>query len=144
MESIDTGEVVIGDLVGEETSDAESVTGLSANLAARLQGVAMPGQVVIGLNTHNLIGSAFELEDLGEQQFKGFHEAVPAWAVQRERESETRFEAVRGTVLTELVGRKHELGLLHERWELARGGEGQVVFLSGEAGIGKSRVVHGF
>jgi len=141
---IDTGDVVIGDLVGEETSDAETVTGLSANLAARLQGVAMPGQIVIGLNTRNLIGSAFELEDLGEQQFKGFHEAVPAWAVQRERESETRFEAVRGTVLTELVGRKHELGLLRDRWELARGGEGQVVFLSGEAGIGKSRVVQGF
>ena len=141
---IDTGEVVIGDLVGEETSDNETVTGLSANLAARLQGVAKPGQVVIGPNTRNLIGGTFELEDLGGQQFKGFDDAVPAWAIKREKESESRFEAVHGTVLTELIGRKHELGLLRDRWNLARGGEGQVVNLLGEAGIGKSRVVQGF
>ena len=141
---IDTGEVVVGDLIGEETSDAETVTGLSANLAARLQGIAMPGQVVIGGNTRHLVSSVFELEDLGTHSFKGFQEAMPAWAVTRERPSETRFEAVRGTALTELVGRKHELALLRDRWELAKDGEGQVVFLSGEAGIGKSRVVQGF
>ena len=141
---IDTGEVVVGDLIGEETSDAETVTGLSANLAARLQGIAVPGQVVIGGNTRRLVGKAFELEDLGTHNFKGFREAVRAWAVVREREAETRFEAVRGSALTELVGRKHELALLQDRWELAKGSEGQVVFLSGEAGIGKSRVVQGF
>ncbi len=141
---VDTGEVVIGDLVGEETSDLNTVTGLSANLAARLQGVAEPGRVVIGLNTRLLVGSAFELEDLGPQHFKGFQEEVPAWVVSREKQTETRFESVRGTVLTELVGRKHELGLLRNRWKLAKGGEGQVVFLSGEAGIGKSRLVQGF
>jgi class 3 adenylate cyclase/tetratricopeptide (TPR) repeat protein len=141
---IDTGEVVVGDLIGEETSDAETVTGLSANLAARLQGVAMPGQVVIGGNTRTLVGKAFELEDLGEHSFKGFREAMQAWAVTSERESETRFETVRGIALTDLVGRKNELALLRDRWELAKGSEGQVVFLSGEAGIGKSRVVQGF
>ena len=141
---IDTGEVVVGDLVGEATSDTETVTGMTANLAARLQGIATPGQVVIGRNTRSLAGSAFELQDLGTHPFKGFQDEVPAWAVLRAKDSETRLEAVRGQVLTELVGRKHELGMLRDRWELARGGEGQVVFLSGEAGIGKSRLVQGF
>ena len=141
---IDTGEVVIGDLIGDQTSDPESVTGLSANLAARLQAVADRDQVVIGASTRDLVGKAFLLEDLGKHDFKGFDEAVQAWAVTGEREAETRFAAVRGTAMTGLVGRRHELALLRDRWELAKGSEGQVVFLSGEAGIGKSRVVQGF
>ena len=141
---VDTGDVVVGDLIGEEHSDLETVTGLSANLAARLQGIAQPGQVVIGANTRRLIGDAFELDSLGSHSFKGFQSEIPAWAVLRQNELATRLEAVRGSALTGLVGRKHELGLLKDRWELAKGGEGQVVYLSGEAGIGKSRMVQGF
>ncbi|MGI9315703.1 MAG: adenylate/guanylate cyclase domain-containing protein [bacterium] len=141
---IDTGEVVVGDLVGQETSDTETVTGLSPNLAARLQGIAKPGQVVIGQNTRNLIGGVFELEALGSQELKGFPDEVLAWSVVGAKQWETRFEAARGTDLSGLVGREHELGLLQDRWKLTKGGEGQVVLLCGEAGIGKSRMVQDF
>ena len=141
---IDTGEVVVGDLVGQETSDPESVTGLSPNLAARLQGIAEPGQIVIGQNTCNLVKGVFNLEALGSQKLKGFPDAVQAWAVVGAKEWETRFDAARDSRLADLVGREHELGLLQDRWELAKGGEGQVILLHGEAGIGKSRMVQDF
>ncbi|MCZ6522454.1 MAG: AAA family ATPase [Alphaproteobacteria bacterium] len=138
---IATGQVVVGDLVGTATSDAEAVSGETPNLAARLQGVAAPGQVMIGATTQRLIGTVFELEDLGRQDLKGFSEAIPVWRVIGEGQAESRFEAAHGGALVPLVGREHELGLLQERWELVKGGEGQVVLLSGEAGIGKSRLV---
>ncbi len=138
---IATGQVVVGDLVGDAASDVEAVTGETPNLAARLQGVAEPGQVVIGLTTRRLVGTAFELEDLGRHKLKGFSEAVSAWGVIGESAVESRFEAAHVGTLTRLVGREHELGLLWERWQLAKGGEGQAVLLSGEAGIGKSRIV---
>ena len=141
---IDSGEVIVGDIVGQETSDTQTVTGLSPNLAARLQSVAGPGQVVIGPSTRDLIGSSFELVPFGEHKFKGFPDRVPAWLVRREVEAESRFEAVRGSTRTRLVGRDHELGLLQDRWDLAREGEGQVALLAGEAGIGKSRIVQSF
>ena len=138
---IATGQVVVGDLVGTETSDAEAVIGETPNLAARLQDVAAPGQVMIGATTQRLIGTVFELEDLGRQDLKGFSEAIPVWRVIGEGRVGSRFEMTRGAALAPFVGREHELGLLLERWATAREGEGQVVELSGEAGIGKSRIV---
>ena len=141
---IDTGEVVVGDLVGHETYDPETVTGLAPNLASRLQEIAEPGQIVIGQNTRNLVKGAFNLETLGSRSLKGFPDAVQAWAVVGAKEWETRFEAARDSTLADLVGREHELGLLQDRWDLAKGGEGQVILLHGEAGIGKSRVVQDF
>ena len=140
---IATGQVVVGDLVGEVTSDLEAVSGEAPNLAARLQGVAEPGQIVIGATTHRLIGTAFVLEDLGPHDLKGFSETVRAWGVIGEGTAESRFEVSHEGTLTHLVGREHDLGLLSERWRLAKGGEGQIVLLSGEAGIGKSRMVQG-
>ena len=141
---IDTGEVVVGDLVGQETSDPETVTGLAPNLAFRLQEIAEPGQIVIGENTRNLVKGVFDLESMGSHKLKGFPDAMQAWAVVGAKEWETRFEAARDSRLADLVGREHELGLLQDRWELAKGGEGQVILLHGEAGIGKSRVVQDF
>ncbi|MHA1571353.1 MAG: AAA family ATPase, partial [Alphaproteobacteria bacterium] len=138
---IATGRVVVGDLVGKTGRDTEAVTGQTPNLAARLQGLAEPDQVVIGANTRRLIGTAFELEDFGKHDLKGFAEPVSVWRVVGEDTGESRFEAMRGSTLAPLIGREHELGLLLERWDLAKGGEGQVVELSGEAGIGKSRIV---
>lgn len=138
---IATGQVVVGDLVGDATSEAEAVTGETPNLAARLQGVAQPGQVVVGATTHRLIGTTFEVKDIGQQDLKGFSEPVPAWCVLGEGTAESRFEAAHGAALSPIVGREHELGLLEARWELAKSGEGQVVVMSGEAGIGKSRLV---
>lgn len=138
---IDSGQVVVGDIVRNVASESKTVTGDTANLAARLQGIAQEGHIVIGASTEALVSAAFELRDLGLHPFKGFADEACAYAVIAERPIESRFEASRGKNLTALVGREHELGLLRERWELARYGEGQVVLLPGEAGIGKSRVV---
>ena len=137
---IATGQVVIGDLVGEAGRDADAVSGETPNLAARLQGIAEPGQIAVGETTRRLIGDAFELEDLGARELKGFPEPVPAWRVVGERAVGSRFEAAHSDRLTTFVGREHEIGLLLNRWEQAKQGEGQVVLLSGEAGIGKSRI----
>lgn len=142
--AIATGRVVVGDLGGDLTSDAEAATGETPNLAARLQSIAEAGQVVISATTRRLLGTTFELKDLGSHPLKGFAEGVLAWGVIGESAAESRFEAAHGDRLTRLVGREHELALLWERWELAKGGEGQVVLLSGEAGIGKSRMVQNF
>ncbi|MDP2620459.1 MAG: adenylate/guanylate cyclase domain-containing protein, partial [Hyphomicrobiales bacterium] len=138
---IATGSVVVGDIIGEGAAQEEAVTGKTPNMAARLQAMAEPGQVVIDAMTHRLIGAAFVLEDLGRRELKGFAEPVAAWSVVGEGVTDSRFEATHAGALTRFIGREHELGLLHERWELAKGGEGQVVLLSGEAGIGKSRIL---
>ncbi len=140
---IATGKVVIGDLVGESGRDAEAVTGDTPNLAARLQQLAKPGQVVIGEGTRALIGTPFDLEELGSHGLKGFAAPVFAWRAVAAQAVEARFE-VRGRNLTPFIGREHELGLLIDRWEQAKDGEGQVVLLSGEAGIGKSRLLTAF
>ncbi len=137
---IATGNVVVGDLVGEAGRDAEAVSGETPNLAARLQEIASAGQVAIGAATRRLIGDAFALEDLGSRALKGFAEAVPMWRVTGERPAESRFEAAHAGRLAAFVGRKEEVDLLVQRWQQATGGEGQVVLLSGEAGIGKSRI----
>ena len=137
---ISTGQVVVGDLVGESGRDTEAVTGETPNLAARLQGVAEPGQVVIGDTTRQLIGQTFALNDMGEQDLKGFEDGLQAWTVAGEQVVETRFEAAHQGSLTRIVGRDGELQLLLDRWELAKNGEGQVVLICGEPGIGKSRL----
>src|SRR4029077_1638274 len=111
------------------------------NLAARLQGVAEPNSVVIAESTRKLVGNLFELEDLGAQDLKGISSPVRAWAALRPASVESRFEALHASGLTELVGREEELDLLLRRWSKAKTGEGQVVLLSGEAGIGKSRLI---
>jgi class 3 adenylate cyclase len=138
---IATGLVVVGDLVGEGASQEQAVVGETPNLAARLQALAEPGSVVIASATRRLVGNRFRLRDLGRQEVKGLAEPVEAWAVEGVSASEGRFEAVRSGRLTGFIGREHELGLLIERWNLAQDGEGQVVLLSGEPGIGKSRIL---
>ncbi len=138
--AIATGLVVVGDLVGEGSAQEQAVVGDTPNLAARLQGVAAPGQVVIADATRRLLGAGFELEDLGEHELKGIGEPVPAFAITGERAVESRFEAMSGPSLLPMVGRDQELALLLERWALAKAGEGQGVLLVGEAGIGKSRI----
>jgi hypothetical protein len=139
---IATGLVVVGDLVGEGAAQEQAVVGETPNLAARLQALAEPGSVVIAAATRRLIGDRFRLQALGRRAVKGLNEPVEAWAVEGVSASEGRFEAVRSGGLTGFVGREHELGLLLERWNLAQDGEGQVVPLSGEPGIGKSRILN--
>ena len=138
---IATGVVVVGELIGEGAAREEAVVGETPNLAARLQALAEPGTVVIAERTRQLVGGLFDLEDLGCQALKGFAEPVRAWRVGGIGHAEGRFEALRGAALTPLVGREQELALLLDRWARARDGEGQVVLLSGEPGIGKSRLV---
>jgi class 3 adenylate cyclase/tetratricopeptide (TPR) repeat protein len=138
---IASGRVVVGDLAGGGVLDRGQVAGETPNLAARLQGVAEPGQIVIADNTRRLAGHAFELEDLGTHELKGFQDRVPVFRVAIERDVESRFDATRGEALSQFVGRNSEIGTLLDRWELAKSGQGQAVFVSGEAGIGKSRLL---
>jgi class 3 adenylate cyclase/predicted ATPase len=138
---IATGQVVVGDIVGETTTEADAVAGETPNMAARLQGLATPGHVVIGATTRLLIGETFDMKDLGVHELKGFAEPVAAWRVVGESSAESRFEAARTGVRTQLVGRGPELELLRRAWEQSQSGTGQVVLVSGEPGIGKSRLV---
>ncbi|MCC8939338.1 AAA family ATPase [Bradyrhizobium sp. Arg68] len=138
---IATGPVVVGELIGEGAAREETVVGDTPNLAARLQTLAEPGAVVISARTRELVGGLFELAELGMQILKGFPVPVRPWRVVGEGSAESRFEALHGVGLTPLVGRDNEIGLLLEHWERAKDGEGQVVLLGGEPGIGKSRLV---
>ena len=137
---IATGLVVVGDLIGSGASQEQAIVGETPNLAARLQGVAEPNSVVIAEGTRKLVGNLFELADLGAQDLKGIAGPVRAWAALRPASVESRFEALHASGLIDLVGREEELELLLRRWSKAKTGEGQVVLLSGEAGIGKSRL----
>jgi len=137
---IATGLVVVGDLVGEGAAQEEAVVGDTPNLAARLQGAAEPGTVAIAEATRRLLGDAFDLRDLGAQTFKGIQGTTGAFVVLGEHAYESRFAARQGGGVAPIVGRDQELSLLQERWRQARTGEGQVVLLTGEAGIGKSRI----
>ncbi len=138
---IATGPVVVGEVAG--TGDQSKLAvGSTPNLAARLQGLAAGDQIVIAASTRHLAGNVFELTDLGEHGLKGIAEPVHAWRVERALVSESRFDANRGgSALTPLVGREGEVDLLLRRWSQAKDGEGQAVLLSGEPGIGKSRIL---
>ena len=137
---IATGLVVVGDLIGSGAAQEQTVVGETPNLAARLQGIAEPNTVVIAESTQKLLGNLFDLQDLGAQDLKGIGNSVRAWAALRPALVESRFEALHASGLTELVGREEEIELLLRRWSKAKRGEGQVVLLSGEPGIGKSRL----
>ena len=132
--------MVVGDLIGSGASQEQAIVGETPNLAARLQGIAEPNSVVIAESTRKLVGNLFELDDLGPKDLKGIDGPVRAWAALRASSAEGRFEAMHATGLTDLVGREEELDLLLRRWSKAKTGAGHLVLLSGEAGIGKSRL----
>jgi class 3 adenylate cyclase/predicted ATPase len=140
---IATGLVVVGDLVGQGAAQEQAVVGDTPNLAARLQGVASPGQVVVAEPTRRLLGDVFDINHLGGQNLKGIGGQPLAYGVIGERIVESRFEARASGAMSNMVGRDHELALMLERWKQAKAGEGQLVLLSGEAGIGKSRLARG-
>jgi class 3 adenylate cyclase/predicted ATPase len=138
---IATGLVVVGDLMtGSGEAHERGIVGETPNLAARLQGIAEPNTVVIAEGTRKLLGTLFELQDLGSKDLKGIAGPVHVWSALRASSVESRFEALHAGGLTALVGRDEEIELLLRRWARAKTGEGQVVLLSGEAGIGKSRL----
>ncbi|MFL5281051.1 MAG: AAA family ATPase [Rhodopila sp.] len=138
---IATGPVVVGEAAGVG-DQAKLAVGSTPNLAARLQGLAAADQIVIATSTRRLVGNVFDLSDLGDHDLKGMAEPVHAWRVERLAITESRFDAHHtATGLTPLVGREGEVDLLLHRWAQARDGEGQVVLLGGEPGIGKSRIL---
>lgn len=137
---IATGPVVVGELIGEGPAQEHDVVGETPNLAARLQGLASANSVVVSDETHKLLGAAFEFEELSRQRIKGFTEPVRCWRVIEAATAESRFEAARAGGLTPFVGRDHEMALILDSWRRAVDGDGQVILLSGEPGIGKSRI----
>src|SRR6516162_8900002 len=137
---IATGLVVVGDLIGHGSAREQLVVGETPNLAARLQALAEPGAVVIAAGTRRLLGDLFEYRDLDTVEVKGIATPVSAWQVLRPSGVASRFEALRGAALTSLVGREEEIDLLLRCWARAKVGDGQIVLISGEPGIGKSRI----
>ena len=138
---IATGLVVVGEIVGSGAAQERAIVGETPNLAARLQALAAPDTILVSEATQNLLGGLFELESTGEHELKGFARPVPVWRVVGEAAVESRFAASRAGRNLPMVGRAHEMGLMLDRWRLARGGEGQIVTVIGEAGIGKSRAI---
>jgi class 3 adenylate cyclase/tetratricopeptide (TPR) repeat protein len=138
---IATGPVIVGDQIGEGTASETAVVGETPNLAARLQALAQPNQIVVSAATRAMLGDHFDLEDLGAYELKGFAEPVPAWRVLSARDVESRFAATRARRSAPLVGRQEEMGLLSRAWEGSSHGRGQVVLIQGEAGVGKSRLL---
>src|SRR5215469_10699398 len=134
-----TGIVVVGDLLGSGEAQEHDIVGETPNLVARLQGIAEPNSVVIAEATCRLLGNLFELRDLGTRELKGLAKPVRAWLALRESTVESRFEALHPGGLIALVGRDEETELLLRRWSRAKSGNGQVVLISGEPGVGKSR-----
>ena len=135
-----TGLVVVGDLIGEGAAEQRAVVGETPNIAARLQALAEPDTVIVGESTRHLLGELFELRHLGQCELKGISEKVNAWAVDGLKMFDNRFEAVRASRLTGFVNRESEIGLLLEQKNLAWQGKGGTVIISGDAGVGKSRV----
>jgi class 3 adenylate cyclase/predicted ATPase len=135
-----TGLVVVGDLIGSGAAQEQAIVGDTPNLAARLQGIAEPNTVVIAESTRKLLGKLFDLEDLGARDLKGIADPSRAFVVLRPSSVESRFEALHGSALTRLIGRDEEIDLLLRRWGRAKAGQGQVALVSGEAGLGKSRI----
>jgi class 3 adenylate cyclase len=138
---IATGLVVVGEIVGSGTAQERAIVGETPNLAARLQTLAAPDTILIGEATKKLLGGLFDLEATGEHELKGFARPIPAWRVRGEATVESRFAAIRAGRKLPLIGRAHEMGLARDRWRLTRLGEGQIVTVIGEAGIGKSRLI---
>jgi class 3 adenylate cyclase/tetratricopeptide (TPR) repeat protein len=139
---IATGQVVVGETGAGDASVPKMAVGETPNLAARMQGRAAPGEILVSDTTRRLLAGAFDLEDRGSHALKGFADPVRVWRVCRESRSLDRFAAARAGRLQPLVGRASELALLAERWQQAIEGEGQVVLLCGEPGVGKSRITH--
>ena len=139
--AIATGLVVVGDLISGSVSEEQPMVGDTPNIAARLQSLAEPGAVVVAASTRQLLGDLFTFRNLGRREVKGISEPIAVWAVEGGAASESRFEAVRNARSTGFVGRKAEIEFALSRQLLAWQGQGQVVLISGEAGIGKSRLV---
>jgi class 3 adenylate cyclase/predicted ATPase len=137
---IATGIVVVGEQIGADDSRERVAIGETPNLAARLQAIAAPGEVVIAASTRRLVGRMFDCRALGSIEVKGLPQPVEAWQVRGETTGVNRFEALHATALTPLVGRQEEIELLLRRWHQAKLGEGRVVLFEGEPGIGKSRI----
>jgi len=137
---VHTGLVVAGEMGGGDTVEALAIVGETPNIAARLQEAAEPNSVVISNITANLIEGFFNYEALGVHNLRGISEPMELFAILSESSAQTRFD-VAAAHLTPLVGREQELGLLLDRWEQAEEGLGQMVLLSGEPGIGKSRLI---
>jgi class 3 adenylate cyclase len=138
---IATGVVVVGALVGEGVTQENAAVGETTNLAARLQSFAEPNTLLVCPETHRLVGALFEYRDLGEHALKGFAKRVRVRQVTGASNVENRFEARRSDLTAPLLGREEELDILARRWEQAKGGEGRLVLLTGEPGIGKSRLI---
>ncbi len=138
---IATGPVIVGELIGQDTAKERSVFGETPNLAARLQALAAPNQLIVDSATKRLVGGEFEFSDQGTVVLKGFETPVQVWRVLGSKLSASRFESYRAGRLTQFIGREHETALLLGRWREAVESEGQVVLLCGEAGIGKSRII---
>ncbi|MGA9251306.1 MAG: adenylate/guanylate cyclase domain-containing protein [Roseobacter sp.] len=141
---VNTGLVVAADIAAGERRDRIAVVGDTTNIAARLQSMAEPGTIVIGSRTHRLIEGLFVCDPLGPKQLKGLSRAMEAFRVREATDARSSFEAKLRLGLTPMAGRQKEMGLLTDRWDQARGGSGQVVLLSGEPGVGKSRVLQNF
>ena len=138
---IETGIVVIGDMIGAGSAREHPIAGDTPNLAARLQALADPNDIFIGPQNHQLLGRRFEYESIGQRSLKGFPAAVPAWRVLREASAESRFAATGAGTRGTFVGRGKELSLLVDSWQRAERGQGRVLLISGESGMGKSRLI---
>jgi class 3 adenylate cyclase/tetratricopeptide (TPR) repeat protein len=139
--AVATGLVVVGDLISGDASEEHATIGDTPNLAARLQSLAEPGVVVVASSTRRLLGDLFTFRNLGRREVKGIGEPIAVWAVEGATASESRFEAVRAARSIGFVGRKDEIEFILSRQREAWQGHGQIVLISGEAGIGKSRIV---
>src|SRR6516225_7307981 len=135
-----TGLVVVGDLAGVGGALEHGVIGEASNLAGHLQAMAKPGAILLDQQTRRLVGGIFDYSELGLREVRRIGEPVPVWQVLRQSQVESRFEALRGSALTPLVGRQEEIEILLRRWSRTKAGDGQVVLISGEPGIGKSRL----
>jgi class 3 adenylate cyclase/tetratricopeptide (TPR) repeat protein len=138
---IATGLVVVGEIIGTGSAQERTIVGETPNLAARLQALAAPDSILVSESTQRLLGGLFQLTHTGEHDLKGFSRPLPVWQVCGEAAVESRFAAIRSGESLPLIGRAHEMGLMCQRWQLARQGEGQIVTVTGEAGIGKSRAI---
>jgi class 3 adenylate cyclase len=136
-----TGLVVVGEILGTGPAQERTIVGETPNLAARLQGLAAPDSILISEPTRRLLGELFKLEPMGEHELKGIARPTPIWRVLGEEAVQSRFGATRARGNLPLIGRAEEMRLMLDRWGLVRAGEGQIVTVRGEAGIGKSRSV---